>query len=51
MVFLYCIGFAWQGFGSRGACRGSFGERASEADLMLNKTGFIWLQDRPAAGQ
>lgn len=31
-----CIRFVWQGFGSRGSCRGSFCEKLPEVSPMTN---------------
>jgi len=48
-----CIGFAWQGFGSRGegGYRGGFCEKLPEASPMSYRASASWIQDRPAAGR
>ncbi|KAK4827150.1 LOW QUALITY PROTEIN: hypothetical protein QYF61_015104 [Mycteria americana] len=46
-----CIGFLWQGFGSREGYRDGFCEKLLEASPMSDRANASHLQDRPAAGQ
>ena len=49
----HCVGFAWQGFGSRGvgANRGGCCEKLPEVSPMSDRANASRLQDGPAPGQ
>lgn len=47
----YCVGFAWQDFGSGGVYRADFCEKLPETFPMQNRANASWLQGMPDAGQ
>ncbi|GAB0204042.1 hypothetical protein GRJ2_002869800 [Grus japonensis] len=52
MDAIKCIGFAWQGFGSKGSYRGGFCEKLLEASPVSDdRANASQLQDGPAPGQ
>lgn len=46
-----CIRFVWQGFGSRGSCRGGFCMKLTEVSPVTNAANASQRQDGLAAGQ